>query len=361
LQGGIFLDPKTVELKAYTSIENNMMYNIPPNDIYNNDYLITYATCADNTFLPKNWCHDTDNNARYVGNLLPPHNIIKHYNHNGYEKCLAGKNVVFIGDSRVRYQFMHLAAYLKHERFMKCRDVTINPAEADEECFVIDERMKQRNWTLWFEESTKALESYQQNSLCDCYRPPKFDPKRTYENRFIKRSTRYGETNLIYLQNYENNIRMNQVFPPYVPYSSASQSCIPGQCGDRTNAFEGDLKAIMWKVLPMLNATHAFINLGWEHLYGLDQQSDFTCVMRDYERRFNIKVFLISHPPTAEHIGLPSEMFFDPTKLKCNVNVLDRTSMVQSVPEEWYWDRQHVLSILNREFNHQMIEKLCPL
>ena len=75
----------------------------------------------------------------------------------GYEKCLAGKNVVFIGDSRVRYQFMHLAAYLKYERFMKCRDVTITPAEADEECFVIDERMKQRNWTLWFEESTKAL------------------------------------------------------------------------------------------------------------------------------------------------------------------------------------------------------------
>ncbi|KAL7455197.1 hypothetical protein ACHAWC_006769 [Mediolabrus comicus] len=190
LQGSIFLDPKTVELKSYTSIDNNMY--IPPNDI-NNDYLITYATCADNSFLPKNWCHDTDNNARYVGDLLPPHNIIKHYNHNGYEKCLAEKNVVFIGDSRVRYQFMHLAAYLKYERFMKCRDVTINPAEADEECFVIDERMKQRNWTLWFEESTKALESYQQSSLCDCYRPPKFDPKRTYENRFIKRSTRLGK------------------------------------------------------------------------------------------------------------------------------------------------------------------------
>ena len=59
--------------------------------------------------------------------------------------ALGAKNVVFIGDSRVRYQFMNLAAYLKYERFMKCADVTINPADADEECFVINERLKQNN------------------------------------------------------------------------------------------------------------------------------------------------------------------------------------------------------------------------
>lgn len=121
-------------------------------------------------------------------------------------------------------------------------------------------------------ESTKTLESYQQSSLCDCYRPPKFNPKLTYENRFIKRSTRYGETNLIYLQNFKNNIRMNRAFPPYAPYSSASQSCIPGQSRDRINAFEGDLKAIMWKVLPMLNATHAFINFDLCRLYRIPTQ-----------------------------------------------------------------------------------------
>ena len=151
---------------------------------------------------------------------------------------------------------------------------------------------------------------------------------------------------------------MNQVFPPYAPYSSSSQSCIPGQCDNRINTFEGDLNATLWNILPMLNATHAFISLGWENLYGLDQQSDFTCVMRDFERRFNIKLFLISHPTD---IGLPSEMFFDPKKFKCGANVLDRTSMTQAVPMNWYWDFVHVLSILNREFNHQMIEKLCPL
>lgn len=124
-------------------------------------------------------------------------------------------------------------------------------------------------------ESTKTLESYQQSSLCDCYRPPKFNPKLTYENRFIKRSTRYGETNLIYLQNFKNNIRMNRAFPPYAPYSSASQSCIPGQSRDRINAFEGDLKAIMWKVLPMLNATHAFINFDLCRLYRIPTQLFF--------------------------------------------------------------------------------------
>jgi hypothetical protein len=47
---------------------------------------------------------------------------IQHYTHKGYEMCLANKTIVFIGDSRVRYQYMNLAYFLMSSRFMRCDD-----------------------------------------------------------------------------------------------------------------------------------------------------------------------------------------------------------------------------------------------
>lgn len=143
-----------------------------------------------------------------------------------------------------------------------------------------------------------------------------------------------------------------------LPSCQLQKRCIPGKCGDgyRTNVFEGDLNATLWDILPQLNTTHAFINLGWEHIAGFQQQSDFTCVMRD----FDIKLFLISHPPPTKALDDPVH-HFDTTKLKCDANVLDRTSVNAKVPRNWYWDKMHILSILNEEYNHQMVEKICPL
>mmetsp|Transcript_30329 Transcript_30329/g.47517 ORF Transcript_30329/g.47517 Transcript_30329/m.47517 type:complete len:380 (-) Transcript_30329:201-1340(-) len=333
-------------------------------------HLLDNATCRDNSIVPNNWCLDNDQTPRYVGIVERPPRMIQHFTHNGYDKCLAEKTVLFIGDSRVRYQFMHLAAFLKFKRFAKCEDYTnINVSQAipDPECFLINEGGK--SWMSWYKQSTIMLDSndeeYQQIGLCDCFRPAWHVPnqKQTYENRYIKRSTRFGDINLIYLQNFENLIRLDKEFPPFAPFLPTPKRCHPGECGkgNRTNAFEGDLNATMWNILPQLNTTHAFINLGWEHTAGFQQQSDFTCVMRDFERSNpGIKLFLISHPPPTDALDDPVHNF-DATKLKCDANVLDRTSMNKKVPASWYWDKQHVLSILNEEYNHKMIEKICPL
>ena len=110
----------------------------------------------------------------------------------------------------------------------------------------------------------------------------------------------------------------------------------------------------------MLDATHVFINLGWEHLFDINYQSEFSCLIRDFERQNpHIKVFLISHPAHRPWLMEPGS--FDPTQFKCDINVLDRAVISKDVPAEWYWDNNHVLSILNEEFNHQMIEKICPI
>ena len=177
----------------------------------------------------------------------------------------------------------------------------------------------------------------QQDTLCDCHRDPRTFPRTTYENRYTKRATPYGEINLIFMQNYENNIRVGVDFPPFSSFAPTSRRCRVAECSDknRENAFEGDLNATLWEILPQLNATHAFINLGWHRLFNFDAQSNFTCTMGEYiEANPGIKLYHISHPPVTSEIPDPSTTF-DGSKLKCDVDVLDRTILSKGVPKTW--------------------------
>ena len=333
------------------------------------NYSLDYASCTNKQF-PDNWCLDDQKIPRYVGNKAWPPRMVEHYTHKGYEKCLAEKTVVLIGDSRVRHQFMNLAAFLKNERFMKCNDYasTIDPSIVpDPECFLIDARGLE--WPEWFRRSTNYLASdtssadqYQQSSLCDCFRGRPFKPEESFENRYIKRSTTFGEVNLIYMQNFINRINMDEQYPPFAPYFSAQDRCKTSYCGigNRTDAFEGDITATMWEILPKLNATHVFLNIGWEHLFDFEKQSELSCNIRDFEKEHpHIKVYLLSHP----HDHFSSSSQFDPSQLRCDSNVLDRTVMTYGIPEaiNWYRDNLHVRSIINEEFNHQLVEKICPI
>ena len=93
--------------------------------------------------------------------------------------------------------------------------------------------------------------------------------------------------------------------------------------------------------------------------------------MRDgrvYAQAPNNQTTLISHPPTVLNVPNPHPEF-NPSKLKCKVDVLDRTTMNKNVPitsegsfyASWYYDSVHVISILNEEYNHQLVKKICPI
>lgn len=175
-----------------------------------------------------------------------------------------------------------------------------------------------------------------------------------------------GDIELIYLQNFANEIRLSEAYPPFSPFatntnSSMLERCTPGECHARKDIFVGDTNRTLWEILPLLNATDVFVNLGWESVFPLDSQSNFTCDMEGFMRAHsNIKLYLISHPPHRE------KQYEDAThdwssKLECKVDVLDRTFMTMGVPSSWYWDQQHVLSILNEEYDHRLVELMCPL
>jgi hypothetical protein len=192
-------------------------------------------------------------------------------------------------------------------------------------------------------EKGQRQEHHTMSSRCDCFRPDPFVPEDTYENRFVKKSTSFGEVNLIYLQCFTNIIRMNQQYLPFSPHffssSQQPQRCQTGECNasSRHDVFKGDLNATLWNVLPKLNTTHAFVNLGWELFFKFPQQSKLSCcVIRDFERHHpDIKIFLISHPPRRPKLISK----FDPLDLQCgdDIDVLDRTIIANSaVSKSWY-------------------------
>ena len=256
---------------------------------------------------------------------------------------------------------MALAHFLRSGKHLRCGDFQVNGFEPsnDSECYLINEKLETLNWNHWYAKSTASLGSnstpdgHEQSSLCDCYRNSTlFTTSTTMENRYIRRRTPSGQLDLVYLQNFENLIRLTKDFPPFQSFDALAR-CDPGWCDPRqsTMAYSGDLNSTLWTILPKLNTTHAFVSLGWD-ISGL---SDFSCLTQKFSERYpNINVYIITHPPGPA--GEPLNV----TTFKCQVNVLDR-SQLTNVPPSWYWDDLHVLSIMNEEYNHQLVEKICPL
>ena len=156
--------------------------------------------------------------------------------------------------------------------------------------------------------------------------------------------------------------RMNQDFPPFSPFSDntiSSKRCTPGECGrakshdgDSVDAWSGNLNEALETMVPMLNATHVFVNPGWE--FG----RDISCELNTFAKSHpNIEVSYMSNPlDTSGKVKM-----LDPTSMECQIGYLDRTTISSNVPFHWYWNELHVLSILNEEFNHQLIKTICPI
>ena len=218
----------------------------------------------------------------------------------------------------------------------------------------------------------------QQYALCDCARPGNgklnFKTHEYFENRYVRRNSRYGTIDLVFLLNFENLIQVEQGFPPYSGFFHPWPKCCEagGKCGRRidkadpacTNAFKGDTFKALWEILPKFPSQnlHVFANLGWEHLHNMEMQSDFSCFLQEaFDNKYHphIKPYLMSHPPTLQNVQDPTKQF-DASKLQCNIEVFDRTTVNTNISSDWYIDGVHVNSILNREYNQQLMRTLCP-
>jgi hypothetical protein len=69
-------------------------------------------------------------------------------NHKGFLKCLGNKSIAFVGDSRVRFQYMALISYVTHNKWPRCREGTISKQEKS--CYLVHFEMP---WTTFYQMS----------------------------------------------------------------------------------------------------------------------------------------------------------------------------------------------------------------
>ena len=126
-------------------------------------------------------------------------------------------------------------------------------AVPEPQCYLIDyeynNNIATNDWVLCYKQITLMLESNtpssdqnNQFSLCYSFLPSPFNPEHTFENRYIKIYNPFAEANLIYLQNFANQILLNKQYPPFYPYFSTSNSGRTGECSheNKTMEFNGD-------------------------------------------------------------------------------------------------------------------------
>ena len=380
-----------ISLLSVHNTYNNIL-NVNGTDKLLNLQLVQAIQCVKTDNLPDGWCMDGDLKPRYIdidNNVLSNTTAdsssfeLKRYTIDGFEHCLANKTVVFIGESRARFQYMHLGLTLKTGQFMNCPD----RQGYDVECLGIASLATYQSWrgeggnqniSSWndlFKFSTEMLQHSSESnkinqsttpaigtqlSLCDCFRPEGgFAYNHFFENRYTKRTTAFGEINLIHLENLKDRVSMNEDYPPYKPfYFTSSNRCKPGECGrwgkgnSVNNAWVGNLNSSLYDIIPMLNATHVFANDGWN--FG----GDVSCILNQFANYHpNIKVAYMGGPLdiSGKHHML------DPRTMKCQIDALDRAAMTHNVPRTFYLDSVHVWSILNEEFNHRMMKMICPM
>jgi hypothetical protein len=316
--------------------------------------------------LAQSWCLDTNGKPRYwhMGN----HSIEtsskdkwpkeKRYRTRlGYEQCLAKKSIVFIGDSRVRYQYMQLADFLSTGTWMKCEDYA--DLQPEDRCFLIDHEHNQKDkasWNEWYQISNEFMNvngseskyhGSQQSELCDCYRAVPFSTKTTYENRFLRRQTPFGLIEIAFLQNFNNSVRFHADFPPFSPFEKTEGRCLPGKCSHQAGEKVLDSNTTLWSMLSSLNATHVFANTGWT------DTASFACDLQHYGATTGVEATFVTH-----FASRGNKKTIWPT-LTCNVSVLDRITPTTGIPSSWFYDGMHALSIANEEVNHMMLDKIC--
>ena len=349
------------------------------------------SNCSENK-APRGWCTDmTSNSPRFVGDgsglvKIKESNstVVKAYRTlEGYQQCLANKHIVFIGDSRVRYQYITLIDYLRTGQWLRCHDQSLAANETySPNCFLIDhEHGVKTTWNEWYKSSSEAI-----SDVCDCHRDTTFNIATTYENRYVRMASPFGPIKITYLQNFQDSVKFHSEFPPLSPYypyaaendtniittedggdatsssynnntssssSSSPHHCQPGLCAHAATVVLNTADTLL-RMVPKLHPTHVFAQTGWKHHLG-STPNTFGCVLDTFMLENPVvKAYAISH------FWERGAVRYNKVPLHgCNATVFDRVTPSYKAPASWYWDKKHVLSILNQEMNHQLLDYIC--
>ena len=302
------------------------------------------------------WCLDSEMKWRYRKNNPLRRTLL------GAQQCLAQKHLLFIGDSRTRFQYLSLATFLTQGLFPVCKEGNI---QNDRVAFCNLLKDGFAGWRKFYKETNQILSTADSNESCYCYRPERWNVALIdymTENRFLTVQTRFGTIHITYLQSFVNKCMLDLSFPPF---NEGVRSCEPGDCyffpfsNEKNNntrmhsEYRINVTETLWNVTRKFipPVTHAFVTTGWKQL-------DIGCELRRWQNETGIPTWMISGP---ERKGLNWDIPNINPKQSCNVAVFDRTTMTIGVDKSTlYHDSVHVSSSINEEYNHVLFDLVCP-
>jgi len=276
---------------------------------------------------------------------------------------------------------MVLAHFLNTGQWLRCQDYANTGTDPD--CLMTNEQLLwrdtrrplnvEKSWNGFYKYSNTRLQGNNQTELCDCFRRTDFTPGSTYENRYLQRQTPFGLIRLTYLQYFgaAAGISVHRDFPPFRDFHTAKHGdhCHPGECSAQTPRMRLDksLDDIVAKMEP----THLFVQTGWV-------EKNIGCLLALFEQKHSgVQAWVMTRPceqGTSCPYGKPTvvaplysansnvsahAMHCNVHPQGCNAKVFDRFTSSSGVPQHWYFDNMHVLSILNQVFNHDLIDAIC--
>lgn len=210
--------------------------------------------CAFNTLLPRGEVHWSKANGT-ADQLSVRGCSLRRMGHAEAKQCLAGKRLVFIGDSVTRYQYLTLLHFLDRGRWPA--PLGGDPGEPS----VANER----EWPSWndFLRGSNAL--FGGRELCDCYRE-EYDPlkgqikppeEEKHENRFYTTPDGIFVSHLTYTT-FPNKLHGHFGFPPY---PQGRQPCAPATCNSPEDWAHHLAEGLAGPVKDM-RPTHLVLNSG---------------------------------------------------------------------------------------------------
>jgi len=340
------------------------------------------------------WCRHVDDGSLYpvpmpIINRTAGMGLYRHTErtHAGVEHCLANKSIVFVGDSRVRFQYISMATFLTRGEWMQCQD---EQSAVDPFCWLLgnvnEKKFSNEQWNDWYRDTNAHLNgnsidslhptngtnatTQQQTEICDCYRRVPFNIFSTVENRYLTRHTPYGTIRVTYMQKFRKRLNIHKEFPPLTPLegfggsngnisnTNSTTRCEPGFC-------DHPYEKLLWQdVVPQLQATHAVLSPGAWVDY------DSSCELRDFlaANHSDIDTYYLYNPAGRHGAVIPfPPIRHPPTQWECNPTTstrwtfLDRYQLSNGAPTALYWDPVHSLSALNRAYNHQWLDAMCGI
>ena len=207
----------------------------------------------------------------------------------GIEKCLANKRILFIGDSRTRYQYTTLATLLAYEQFPRCKEAG-NVTKVEWMCQMTGNY--ERDWKSFLQTTNIALNTNHTNEQCYCMRD-KVARDATRENRFFNFTTKYGSGKLDMMITGPNNIYVDKEFHPF---SNTARCKVGTLCPASKQEQFMNIATFLEHVAEKFRPTHVFASSGWAEL-------DIGCILNEFTQRSKAPSWMISNPTTPETLS----------------------------------------------------------